>query len=171
MHATSSEWLAPPPRLPSLCRYRHYQQVTRISEVLRSARHEAGVVSPSVSTLERVLHAAGLRLEIGTSPTTTSDLSGDRAAKLRHHRADIMRLARDAGAGNVRVFGSVARGEDDATSDIDLVVDFDIAKGLMPIVALKQQLEELLGERVDLAPMALLKPAIAARAQAEGVPL
>lgn len=136
------------------------------------AKYEAGRMSPSVSTLERVLHAAGFSLQLGAQPSpSNTDLSGTRARKLRTHRMQIIALARSHGATNVRVFGSVARGEDDVESDIDLLVDYDLSKGILPIVALKQDLEDLLLERVDVAPVDLLKPSVAAKAVADAVPL
>lgn len=135
------------------------------------ARYESGAVSPSVSTLERLLHAAGQELQLSSRAATATDLSGERAALLRRHRVDIVGYAHAAGARNVRLFGSCARGEDDSDSDIDLLVDFDITDGLMPIVRLKAQLEGLLGQPVDIAPVALLKPKVAASALAEAVPL
>lgn len=136
------------------------------------AKYEAGRTSPSVSTLERLLQAAGFGLQLVATPDRTpSDLSGARARKLRRHRMQIIALARSHNATNVRIFGSIARGEDDAGSDIDLLVDFDVSQGLMPIVGLKRELEDLLSETVDVAPLALLKPAVAQRALAEAVPL
>lgn len=135
------------------------------------ARYESGAASPSVSTLERVLSAAALHLELGVSPAEGSDLSGRRAAPLRHHRRDIARLVKAAWARNVRVFGSVARGDDVPSSDINLLIDFDLTQGLMPIVRLKRALEDLLHEPVDVAPFDLLKPSVAERALREAVPL
>lgn len=135
------------------------------------ARYEKGTVSPSVATLERLVGAAGAELELGTHRVSAADGSGERAAKLRTHRDRIVELATAAGASNVRVFGSVARGTDEPDSDIDLLVDFDITKGLLPIVDLRAQLEQLLGETVDVAPAAALSAAVAARALAEAVPL
>ena len=135
------------------------------------ARYETGAVSPSVSTLERVLRAAGMHLSLAAVPAVATDLSGLRASLLRRNRGEILRLARAAGVRDVRVFGSVARGDAHTRSDIDLLVDFDVSHGLMPIVTLKLQLEELLHESVDIAPVALLKPEVAASALAEAVPL
>jgi predicted nucleotidyltransferase len=112
-----------------------------------------------------------MHLALDAVPAVASDLSGGRAALLRENRGEILRLARAAGARDVRVFGSVARGDANDASDIDLLVDFDISHGLMPIVTLKQQLEDLLHEAVDVAPVALLKPDVAASALAKAVPL
>ena len=136
------------------------------------AKYEAGRMSPSVSTLERLLHAAGFGLHLEAMPNhTPTDISGSRARKLRQHRMQIIELARSHGATNVRIFGSVARGEDDGSSDIDLLVDFDLKQGLMPIIGLKRELEDLLGEEVDVAPVDLLKPHICESALAECIPL
>ncbi|WP_421120685.1 nucleotidyltransferase family protein [Aquihabitans daechungensis] len=106
-----------------------------------------------------------------TTPATPIDLSGGRAARVRRHRREIIRLAKAAGATNVRIFGSVARGADDADSDIDLLVDYDVTRGLIPLVALKRELEELLSDDVDVAPFLMLKPHIAEQALLEAVPL
>lgn len=135
------------------------------------ARYESGVVSPSIATLERLIHATGSELVLSAKPAAATDLSGTRAAKLRRNRIEIIDLARRSGALNVRIFGSVARGEDGPKSDIDLLVDFDIDRGLVPLVELADVLENLLDERIDLAPVALLKPAVAKKAFAEAVPL
>lgn len=76
------------------------------------------------------------------------------------------------GASNVRVFGSVARGEDQPASDIDLLVDFDVhANGALALIRLRRELSDLLDERVDIATVDLLRPEVAERALAEAVPL
>ena len=184
---------APPRKLAESCLYRHTEDVNA-SELVRAtrsksgltqatlaqragtsqaavARYESGTVSPSVTTLSRLLRAAGQELVLSSRPALASDLSGDRAQRLRLHRTDVLRLARAAGATNVRIFGSVARGEDRPDSDIDLLVDFDVSQGLAPIARLVDQLELLLGEPVDVAPAAMLAPKVAERAMSEAVPL
>lgn len=137
------------------------------------ARYESGAASPSVRTLERLLRAAGQRIELASQPTETpANLAGARMRRLRALRAQIEQAVRRAGARNVRVFGSVARGEDQPDSDVDLLVDFDVRKhGAMPLIRLRRQLGQLLGEHVDLVTADLLRPEVAARATAEAVPL
>jgi uncharacterized protein len=66
------------------------------------------------------------------------------------HRDDIERLAREHKARNVRVFGSVARGEADEASDLDLLVDVEPDATLLDLGALLMDLQELLGCRVDI---------------------
>jgi predicted nucleotidyltransferase len=69
---------------------------------------------------------------------------------LRSHRRAILELATRHGARNVRVFGSVARGDDQPDSDVDLLVDVERGRSLLDIIGLEQDLEQLLGRRVDV---------------------
>jgi predicted nucleotidyltransferase/DNA-binding XRE family transcriptional regulator len=161
-----------------ITRLRHQAGLTQAELARRAAtsqaaiaRYESGAVSPSVATLERIARAAGANLILSSAPSTRTDLSGTRARNLRRHRSEVIEAARRAGATNVRLFGSVARAEDGDGSDIDLLVDFDTARGLLPIVGLAQDLSALLGERVDVSPATLLKPEVAAEALKEAVPL
>lgn len=135
------------------------------------ARYEGDQCSPAVATLERLLRAAGAELVLSAAPAVPTDLSSTRAVALRQHRGEIRRRARAAGAKNVRVFGSVARGSDDRSSDIDLVVDYPSAAGLLPVIRLRRELTELLGFDVDVVPADALRADIADRVLAEAVPL
>jgi len=65
-------------------------------------------------------------------------------------RAAVLRLAAQHGARDVRVFGSVARGDAGPGSDLDLLVDFEPGRSLLDQVALTQDLEQLLGTHVDV---------------------
>ena len=69
---------------------------------------------------------------------------------LRARRQEIVAAARRRHASNVRVFGSVSRGEARASSDVDFLVDFDAEASLLDQVGLIQDLEELLGVGVDV---------------------
>ena len=73
-------------------------------------------------------------------------------------RAEILRIARTHGATRVQVFGSVARGEQTAASDLDLLVDLAPGRGLLDLVAIKQDLADLLGREVDVVTEAGLSP-------------
>ncbi len=91
---------------------------------------------------------------------------------LRDKREEILELANQYGASNVRVFGSVARGEATESSDIDLLIDQDWSRlsswgGMGLVVAL----EELLGRKVDVATMEELKPHIQKQVLKEAVRL
>ena len=86
-------------------------------------------------------------------------------------RGQILAIAARHGAGNVRVFGSVARGEADAASDIDFLVDFEPGRSLLDLAALLVDLEDLLGHPVDVVTEPGLKARIRQRVLAEAVPV
>jgi hypothetical protein len=69
---------------------------------------------------------------------------------VQSNRADILRVAAQHGAYNIRVFGSVARGEAGEGSDIDLLVDLEPERSLLDLGGLQVDLEELLGRKVDV---------------------
>ena len=65
-------------------------------------------------------------------------------------RAEILQLAGNRGARCLRVFGSVARGESNENSDLDLLVDWEPGRSLLDHAGLVQDLQELLGVKVHL---------------------
>ncbi len=69
---------------------------------------------------------------------------------IRHKKRAILDIARTHGILNVRVFGSVARGEDTPLSDIDFLVDLETGRSLLDIGGALVQLEQLLGCKVDI---------------------
>ncbi len=69
---------------------------------------------------------------------------------LKVKREEILRIAAKHGARNVRIFGSVARGEAGPESDLDLLVELEPDRSLLDHAALIQELEELMGRRVDV---------------------
>jgi uncharacterized protein len=71
-------------------------------------------------------------------------------ALLKEKREDILKIAASHGARNIRVFGSVARGEASDSSDIDLLVDMEPDRSLLDVAALLADLRDLLGRRVDV---------------------
>jgi hypothetical protein len=119
--------------------------------------------------LRRLLRAAGRDLELSSvSARATSPL----AVALRTHRGEINEAAERVGARNVRVFGSVARGEDTLESDVDLLVDFPVReRGLLPLLTLAEQVERIVGRRVDVAAVEVMAGPVRERALAEAVPL
>lgn len=111
------------------------------------AAYESGAKVPTVATLDRLLRATGASL-------TTRSLARKRTGKLskllHQRRQEILDLAATHHARNVRVFGSVARGEETSRSDIDLLVDFEPGRSLLDHVRLRRALSELLGVEVDV---------------------
>jgi predicted nucleotidyltransferase len=90
---------------------------------------------------------------------------------VRERRSDILRVAQQHGASNVRLFGSVARGEADESSDIDLLVDLEPGRSLLDHAALVLELEQLLGWKVDVATERGLRSVLRERVLQDATPL
>jgi uncharacterized protein len=88
---------------------------------------------------------------------------------LKAYREEILRIAAQYGAYNVRVFGSVARGEAKPDSDVDFLIEFEPKRTLLDQIALMQSLEELLGRKVDLTEPETLHECIKERVLEEAV--
>ena len=69
---------------------------------------------------------------------------------LRQYRDEILAAAARHGARNVRVFGSVARGDDHENSDVDLLVDVEPGRTLLDVIAFEQDVQQLLGRKVEV---------------------
>ena len=65
-------------------------------------------------------------------------------------REEVLRIAAEHGARNVRVFGSAARGEATETSDLDFLVEMEPERSLLDLTALRNDLMDLLGREVDV---------------------
>lgn len=89
---------------------------------------------------------------------------------LTEKREEILRICARYGARNVRVFGSVARGEAHAQSDVDFLVEMEPGRSLLDLGGLQYELEELLGCRVDVVTPRGLKPRIRDQVLREAVP-
>jgi len=90
---------------------------------------------------------------------------------LKAKREEILRVCAKYGAHNVRVFGSVARGEADELSDIDFLIELEPGRSLFDLGGLQYDLEQLLGCRVDVVTERGLKPRIQERVLREALPL
>jgi hypothetical protein len=90
---------------------------------------------------------------------------------LQRYRSEILDLALRHGARNVRVFGSLARGEGREDSDLDLLVTLGEGRSLLDLVGLKQDLEDLVHRSVDVVTEKALSPYLRERVLSEAVPL
>ncbi|MHB9035978.1 MAG: nucleotidyltransferase family protein [Armatimonadota bacterium] len=90
---------------------------------------------------------------------------------LEGKRSEILRIAETHRAYNIRIFGSVARGECNDESDIDFLVELGPGCGLLEHAALVRELEELLGRKVDVVSEKGLRQRIKDRVIQEAVPL
>jgi uncharacterized protein len=131
--------------------------------------YESGSRQPSLPTLARLVTASGLDLDVRVrrSPSPLSRLTGPLGRRLRLHRRQVRQTAAAHGLSNVRVFGSVARGEDTPDSDIDLLVDVAPGVGLLGLARCQHELESLLEARVELVPAGDLKLNVARAVRAE----
>ena len=96
---------------------------------------------------------------------------GPRAQRLRQHRRRLHDAARERGVRKVRVFGSLARGEEAPASDIDLLVELESGRTLLDLAAFRREAQKILELPVDVATPDMLKPRIRAKVEREAIPL
>jgi len=90
---------------------------------------------------------------------------------LQSKRQEIMQIAARHGATNVRVFGSVARGEARPDSDIDFLVNLEANRSLLDLARLLRELQTLLNRPVDVVTEAGLRPRLRPQVLREARPL
>ena len=135
--------------------------------------YESGQRQPSVPALARLIEAAGFELTLGLrrQPGRLRRLTGPVGRRVRRHRQDLIATAAAHGIQNLRVFGSVARGEDRPDSDVDLLADLPPGLSLFGLARAEADLEAILGTRVDLMPAGDLKLGVRERAERDLVEL
>jgi len=79
---------------------------------------------------------------------------------LKQKRAEIISIAERNGGRKVRIFGSVARGDSRVDSDVDFLIELEPERSLLDIVAIKQDLEDLLQMKVDVVTESAVSPYI-----------
>jgi len=136
------------------------------------ARLERGEVAPSITTLSRLADALGIQFEVAprsgiiirdTLPTLS-------LSSLRARRNELLAIAARHGARNVRVFGSVARGDARPDSDVDFMVELEPGRTVLDLSDLILDLEDTLGRKVDV--VEVRRPSRAAEGiRHEAVPL
>ncbi|HTY22551.1 MAG TPA: nucleotidyltransferase family protein [Desulfomonilaceae bacterium] len=93
------------------------------------------------------------------------------SALVKEKREEILRIAARRGARNLRLFGSVVRGQADAESDVDILVDMEPGRSLLDLGGLWSDLNDLLGVKVDVVTEKGLRKRIRERVMKEAVPL
>jgi predicted nucleotidyltransferase len=94
-----------------------------------------------------------------------------RIEQVTEKKDEIFRIARRHGAKNIRVFGSVVRGDAVDNSDIDFLVDLELGRSLLDLGGLLYDLEQLFGRSVDVVTEKALRPRIRSRVLREARPL
>lgn len=137
-------------------------EVARRSGIAQSviSDYERGKREPGADTYTQLLEILGYTLELRARRRAKPPrLPDSKLARLvLRHRKEIIALAQEHGARNVRIFGSVATGKTKKRSDIDFLVDLDPGVGLLKMITLESKLKDLLGVKVDLGPARLVKP-------------
>ncbi|WP_084258290.1 helix-turn-helix domain-containing protein [Saccharomonospora iraqiensis] len=105
---------------------------------------ESGRRQPSFAMVERLLDAAGFRLDLGLTNTIRP------STLLKRHAREVTELLSRYPLAGVWVFGSVARGDDRPDSDLDLLVELRSGFSVIDILGLEEELADLLGCPVDL---------------------
>lgn len=148
------------------------------------ARHSDEVTAQARAELVRAVRQAAARgmtqtqiaREIGRSQPEVSRLlrlhgTSPLAQNLRRNASQIRQIVAEAGGSRVRVFGSVATGQDRPDSDVDLLFVMGAPLSLMQLGRLEQEIAHLLGAPVDLIPESALRPDLRERALSEAVAL
>ncbi|WBL19934.1 helix-turn-helix domain-containing protein [Citricoccus sp. NR2] len=130
-------------------------QLARAAKVSQPniSAYENGRREPSPEVLERLRHA----------------LNAPPMHRIDQHRADIHRLVSEHRAAAPRIFGSVARGDNTAGSDLDLLVDFTPDASLLDIIGLRLDLVDLLHIDVDVVDVDSLRGEMRERILKEAV--
>jgi len=155
-----------------------------MSSLAQVARRSDEAITNSRAELVRAVREAAasgmtqseIAREIGRSQPEVSRLlhfhgTSPRAVALRRHRDEVRRLVRQAGGRNVRVFGSVATGEEHGGSDVDLLFTMGKPLSLMALSRLERQISETVNMSVDLVPDSDIRPDLRERILGEAVPL
>jgi predicted nucleotidyltransferase len=95
----------------------------------------------------------------------------DTAERVKNNRTEILRLAREHGARNVRLFGSIARGDATPESDVDILVELEPGRNLLDLSGLLLDLQDLLDCKVDVVTEKALHWYIRDKVLQEAVPL
>lgn len=117
------------------------------------ARMEGGAVTPTVDTLCRLSDVLGIRFTIAPNSglvALPAECSAPTLREMRARRKEIMRIGALHGARNLRVFGSVARGEAGPESDVDFLVELDQDRTVLDLSSLILDLREALGRAVHV---------------------
>ncbi|MFT4288429.1 nucleotidyltransferase family protein [Nocardioides sp.] len=106
-----------------------------------------------------------------TATPVVGPLSGPTGQLVAAHRDELREVLDHHGVKNARLFGSVARGDDRAGSDVDLLVQFAPGTSLFTVLRIQDELETILGVEVDLIPEGGLKERVRERIQRDLIAL
>jgi len=134
------------------------------------SRRESGAESPTVEMLEHLAFASGARISVETKMLPPSVLR----RALFEKRSSLIDCIEKHGATQPRVFGSVARGEDTGSSDIDLLVTVNAQaprSELLTLLTLSEELTKIVGAPVEVSSERILDPDVRRNALQDAVAL
>ena len=135
-------------------------------------RYEKGLQTPSVDTLRRLLKANGQELILEVKKSKKVGAKSELYKIVQNNRGEIREILHSLGARNIRIVGSVARGEDDEMSDLDLLVDIDKESGnTFKAVLCAKKISKIVGRDVDILPSWLCKKEVLKSALSDAIPL
>jgi len=137
------------------------------------AAYERDAREPALSTLAALVEASGTTLELGFGVRLPSSARprGPIGHRLQRRRAAVLALAAKHGVTDVRLFGSVARGDEGPDSDLDLLVHLPDGAGLFLLGRFSQELQDLLRVNVDIVPDDGLKDRVRNNIEPDLIPL
>jgi len=138
-----------------------------VSQSVVSA-YESSKREPSFETLRKLVAATGFDLDVILVPAAPKT---SRRQAVDQNRMRLQRTLGRLGARNIRLFGSVARGDDGPDSDVDLLVDVAPDVGLFALGRMRSEAERVLGTPVDVVPANSLKSDVVERVLAEAIAL
>jgi predicted nucleotidyltransferase/DNA-binding XRE family transcriptional regulator len=135
-------------------------------------RYEKGLQTPSVDTLQRLLKANGFELILEIKKAKKVGAKSELYKIVQANRGEIREILHSLGARNIRIVGSVARGEDDKESDLDLLVDIDKESGnTFKAVLCAKKISKIIGRDVDILPSWLCKKEVLKSVLSDAIPL
>lgn len=135
--------------------------------------YESGHRQPALPTLAALVEATGHELVVSTRPLPRRlrELTGPLGQLVRRRRRALVETAARHGLVDLQLFGSVARGEESADSDVDLLARIPPDLGLFGLARARGDLQAVLGSRVDLVPSQHLKPAVRDQVERDAIAL
>lgn len=135
-------------------------------------RYEKGIQTPSVDTLRRLLKANGQELILDVKKSKKSAPKSELYKIVQANRGEIREILHSLGARNIRIVGSVARGDDDEMSDVDFLVDIDKETGnTFKAVLSAKKISKIINCDVDVLPSWLCKKEVLKSVLSDAIPL
>ncbi|MBW7917640.1 MAG: XRE family transcriptional regulator [Trueperaceae bacterium] len=149
-------------------------ELARRSGVAQSSisAYEREVHQPSLESLQELIAATGHKVSVDLMPEQERPPTDETTlGLLRGHREELLAVGGELGVRAIRVFGSVARGDDGPDSDVDLLVELAEPLGYLGLARIEEALSAVIGRRVEIVPTYALGSEASRSLEASAVPL